>query len=229
MKTFCIALPESNLTELRNSSNLEIETFSAVLPFETTKIMRKKRLRWTYPWESPRHDLSSGLYLTPYATKVKEKRIACFLSHLQLWENCVEDNVPYIILEQDAVFQRKFEHEQVLQMSDYHFISLNEPQRGATPKADVYRKWIEENYKGTNGVGIAPVPYVRPTELPAGLPGHSAYYIKPEGAKKMLHLVKRYGCWPNDSIMCKQLLPKQMGCLYPFITKVKKGVSTTTL
>jgi hypothetical protein len=53
--------------------------------------------------------------------------------------------------------------------------------------------------------------------------------MKPAGAKKMIELAKQYGAWPNDALMCRQLLPGKLGCLTTYITRVEKMASTTTL
>ena len=45
--------------------------------------------------------------------------------------------------------------------------------------------------------------------------------IKPDGAKKLLDAVLYYGLWPNDCIMCKQLITR-MGVTRQFYTKVQK-------
>ena len=65
-------------------------------------------------------------------------------------------------------------------------------------------------------------------KIPQGLAGNSAYMIKPAGARKLLQLVKEYGAWPNDAIMCRQLLPN-IGVTRKFYTKVQGLRSTTTL
>jgi GR25 family glycosyltransferase involved in LPS biosynthesis len=65
-------------------------------------------------------------------------------------------------------------------------------------------------------------------KIPQGLAGNSAYIIKPEGARRLLELVKEYGLWPNDAIMCRQLISK-LGITKTYYTKVQGLESTTSL
>ena len=71
-------------------------------------------------------------------------------------------------------------------------------------------------------------PTIDDISVPQGLAGNSAYIIKPAGAKQMIELVDEYGLWPNDAIMCKQLV-KGLGVTKKFYTKVQRTRSTTTL
>ena len=71
-------------------------------------------------------------------------------------------------------------------------------------------------------------PTIDDITVPQGLAGNSAYIIKPQGAKHMLNLVKEYGLWPNDALMCKQLVPN-LYVTRKFFTTVQHTRSTTTL
>ena len=75
---------------------------------------------------------------------------------------------------------------------------------------------------------MQPIPTVDDYNIPQGLAGNSAYIIKPGGAKKMLDAVKEYGMWPNDALMCKQLI-KKMGVTKELYTRVQGLPSSTTL
>ena len=44
----------------------------------------------------------------------------------------------------------------------------------------------------------------------------------------MIQLVKEYGLWPNDAIMCRQLVPK-LNVTTEFYTRCQNLKSTTTL
>ena len=71
-------------------------------------------------------------------------------------------------------------------------------------------------------------PYVdEDMKVPQGLAGNSAYFIKPEGAEQMISLVYKYGMWPNDALMCRQLV-NGLGVTRKFYTKVQGLKSTTT-
>ena len=73
-----------------------------------------------------------------------------------------------------------------------------------------------------------PVPTIDEFNVPQGLAGNSAYIIKPAGANTMLKLSKEHGMWPNDALMCKQLVPN-LGVTRSFYTRIQGLRSTTTL
>jgi GR25 family glycosyltransferase involved in LPS biosynthesis len=126
------------------------------------------------------------------------------------------------IFEHDALFTSRVEFE-ILDNVKHDVISINSP-IGATRKASLF------NEKVVNAFGrVVDVPKIDEDNIPQGLPGNSAYYIKPAGAKKLINLVAEYGAWPNDAIMCRQLMPGKLGCLKPFCTIVQKSQSFTSL
>jgi GR25 family glycosyltransferase involved in LPS biosynthesis len=73
---------------------------------------------------------------------------------------------------------------------------------------------------------IQPVPSVDEFNIPQGLAGNSAYIIKPDGAKDILSAAREHGLWPNDALMCKQLVPK-LGVTKTYFTRVQGLPSTT--
>ena len=71
------------------------------------------------------------------------------------------------------------------------------------------------------------MPRIDEFNVPQGLAGNSAYIIKPSGAKNLIEATKQYGAWPNDALMCYQIIPK-LGVTRRFYTKVQGLPSTTT-
>jgi GR25 family glycosyltransferase involved in LPS biosynthesis len=102
-------------------------------------------------------------------------------------------------------------------------LGINNP-IGCTFKSREYYQHIIDNKQLTE---MRP-PKLAPDNVPQGLAGNSAYIIKPNGAKHMLKLVKEFGLWPNDAIMCRQLVPK-LGVTRKFYTHIQNLKSTTTL
>ena len=199
---------------------IELEKFEASTPENVVSEMKQFGLKWNYPWSQPVYDIQSGLLKTPYETADPNKRIACFLSHYRLWKKCVELDEPIFVFEHDALFMKKLDMT-VLLDSKYSVISLNDP-TGCTRKASIYFELV------TKKKGVVPVPVIDDLKIPQGLPGNSAYFIKPKGAKKLLNLVSEFGAQPNDAIMCRQLMPNTLGCLFPFITTVQRTSSMTS-
>ena len=232
MKAYVITLENNENSQrtanrLKESAPIDIETFWGITPNAVDSIMIKDGLKWTYPWNKPVDDFASGLTLHPYMTAEPKKRIACFLSHYTLWKMCDESNEPFFIFEHDAIFIDKSLPVEDLKKSHYHIIGLNHPFK-ATRRASVYDQVIREGHNEDN-YGIVRAPKIEDSNVPQGIAGNSAYFIKPEGAKTMLKLIKEYGCWPNDALMCRQLIHR-LGATKKYYTKVQSAArSTTTL
>lgn len=114
----------------------------------------KRNLEWEYPIAIPEQRFN--MVLTPYKTTNINKRIACALSHLNLWEMISEKIEPFknaIILEQDAVFERSFELKDYLYfdaVADWEFVcSLNSP-INATRKSTQFDKALKQSQKEDN-------------------------------------------------------------------------------
>ena len=210
----------SSSAKVKNDFTPEI--FDAVTPDDVDRKMTEYGLSWNYPSIGEEYDMKSGLKKSAYQTTQLDKRIACFLSHYEQWKMCAESGEPMIVLEHDAYFTAKVDID-MLEKSSYNIIGLNNPM-GATRRANMFHQQVKERSKG-----VVPCPKVDLDHVPQGLAGNSAYYIKPEGAKKMLELVNEFGAWPNDAIMCRQLLGGKLGVTNPYYTKVQGLVSTTSL
>ena len=205
------------------SANIEPKFYKAVVPEEVDGMMRFFNIQWNYPWEGETLDFKSGLTLRAYPTVDPKKRMACFLSHYQLWKGIVKNNKPCLILEHDAMFKSKKPLPvKYILMSPFDIIGINEPFR-ATRLPQVFH---DEVQKGKTEIIRAP--QIDHPNIPQGLAGNSAYIIKPAGAQHMIDLVKEYGAWPNDAIMCRQLVPK-LGVTKTYYTKTQGLRSTTTL
>ena len=204
----------------KKSTDLPIKTFEAVTEGYAEKMLRDLRLQWNYPWKGEEHDMKAGLRKSAYQTANPLRRVACFLSHYLLWKRCAEQDEPLIVLEHDAIFIKPFD-ETAFMKAECDIISLNDP-RGATRKSMDYHEKIQQRPQE-----VQPVPRIDKPEVPQGLAGNSAYIIKPSGARKMIKLVKEFGAWPNDAIMCYQLI-QGLGVTKTYYTKVQGTQSTTS-
>lgn len=197
-----------------------IQKFEAITPQHVDRVLSEQFIKWNYPWETPETDIATGLTKHPYVTANPQARIACALSHFLLWKTCYKMRQPIIILEHDAKFINRLDFYPE-QTGRLEIIGINDP-RGATRKSGLYH---EEIQKGRTA--IQPVPTIDDVSVPQGLAGNSAYLIKPEGAQKMIGLVKTYGLWPNDAIMCKQLI-RTLGVTKKYYTTIQRLQSTTS-
>ena len=223
-----------------SKSDINAFVYDAVTPRNLEESMNKvfpkssilPPISYTYPTEGTRFDMKSGLQLSAYPTKDLRKRIACFMSHYNLWLKCITDDKPIMILEHDALFTNKFEYSKIEDRFKGDILALNSP-LGATRRASLYRDKIREivakkSKKPKDNISIVLVPWIDDKIVPQGLPGNSAYIIKPTGAKKLIELTAEHGIWPNDAIMCKQLMPGKLQQVYPWYTKVQKIDSHTS-
>jgi len=193
---------------------------------------------WTWPTTpgQKRLDLKSGLELSGYGAKDYRKVVACLVSHMRLWVTAANLNHPIVIFEHDAIMKRPFtiEHwrkmyikkDETLNASDdFGIIGLNDP-RGATRKANVYLEKVMEASNEGPSITV-PSPWIDSKEIPQGIAGNSAYIIGPKPARKLLSIIGEYGLWPNDALMCRQLMGPVLHQAYPFFTGLQ-GIKSTT-
>jgi len=192
---------------------------------EVNDYFKRNNLTWNYPWDETEHDASTGLTKTPYPTVTPWKRMGCFASHYELWKTCTISDEAFLILEHDALFTGRLDLNYLFVDSDWenkdYIVGINDP-RGATRRAHVFHQKICDSW-----APLQEVPKVDTPDIPQGLGGNSAYIITPSAAKKVIALVDKYGAWPNDAIMCYQLLD----CLYvskEYYTTVQRLKSTTS-
>ncbi len=65
-------------------------------------------------------------------------------------------------------------------------------------------------------------------EIPSGLAGNSAYLITPMAAKALLKKTKEVGMWPNDVVMCKQLMGDWVQTAHPHFSEIQLHDNSTT-
>ena len=216
-----LAATRCKLSSKNAKNNFNLEIFDAIVPDQVDDLMKKFKLEWTYP-DVHRLNYKAGLHLHPYTTANLNARIGCALSHYILWKECFEKNEPILILEHDAKFLRKLDYDYILK-SNFDIIGINDP-IFATRRDQFYRNKIQNNAFKEK---IIPVPTIDDDMVPQGLAGNSAYIIKPRGADQMLKAAKYYGLWPNDALMCKQLI-KRLGVTSTFYTTIQRMEKSTT-
>jgi len=229
MKAFVICIKGNQISEKgteacissskKVKNDFKINVFDAVTPNMAKTVMIGNGLKWKYPWQGQETDLATGLVKSAYQTANKNARIACAMSHWLLWHKCIKHHEPILVLEHDALFTTKLDWKLILE-SKYEIIGINSP-ASATRKAHEFHDIVQEGDSW-----IQPVPAVDEFNVPQGLAGNSAYIIKPAGARSLLEAVREHGLWPNDAIMCKQLIPN-LGVTKTYFTRVQGLPSTT--
>lgn len=208
-------------SSIQVKNDFKIKNFDAVIPQETDDFAKKNNLSWNWPWQGTEDCWSSGLTKSAYETANPKARIACFMSHYKLWCECVIQEEPILIFEHDALFKHKLDLDLLFE-SKYGIIGLNDP-RGATRKSMEFYQAILNNPEK-----VQDVPVIDEFKIPQGLAGNSAYLIKPASAMELINLTDEFGMWPNDAIMCRQLLPRRLGVTKTFYTTIQNLQSTTT-
>jgi GR25 family glycosyltransferase involved in LPS biosynthesis len=229
MKAYAIIIKDNVISEnganklfkssFEVNNEFKISRFNAITPEKVDKTLKKYKLTWNYPWESVVFDDITKLKKSPYSAKDPNKKIACALSHYSLWIKCVELNEPILILEHDALFIEKLNIDFLVD-STYQIIGINNP-LGSTRKSVLYNSLIRSNIEE-----IQPIPVIDDDEIPQGLAGASAYFVKPDGCKEVIEKIKEVGLWHNDALLCRQLF-NFIGVTKKYYTKTQKLPSTT--
>ena len=225
---------------VNSKANVDPFVFNAVTPRSLPQYQKRlfgqtaiPNIKYTYPLAGEkRYDMRTGLQLSGYPTKDINKRISCFVSHYNLWKLCIEYDEPIMILEQDAMFTSGFDYGTIKDKFTGDILGLNNA-IGATRLAGAYDSTLKEAHKTRSKdpkkPGVYEAPWVDKNRMvPQGIAGNSAYIIKPTGAEKLITLTAENGIWPNDAMMCKQLMPGKLQHIYPYVTKVQGGRSTTS-
>ena len=209
----------------RVGNDFRPEIFEATIAKNAEDHLSKLLLEWNYPWEGVVTDLKTGLKKSAYPTRNRLNRIACAISHYRLWAVCVKTDKPMLIMEHDAIFIQRLRYNNLLEDKYYNIIGINNP-IGNTRKSHEFHKILQQSVDREN-TGIIPVPTIDNFDIPQGLAGNSAYIIKPKGARMCIKAASEHGLWPNDALMCKQLIP-HMGVTKAYYTNTQRVVSTTT-
>lgn len=230
MKAYSIVIKDHEVSELgfwrtcgsssQCGNTFEINRYDAVTHDKAMSVLLGSGLSWNYPWDKPVRDINSGLLKSPYQTRNPNARIACALSHYKLWEKCYKEDETFLIMEHDCVWFNKLDI-WVTEDPRYDIIGINDP-RGCTRRSNQFHQAV----KKAQGL-VTRAPKIDEDYVPQGIAGNSAYIMQPTGAKKMLDLVSEYGLWPNDALMCRQLVPS-LGVTKTYYTGVQGLPSTTT-
>jgi GR25 family glycosyltransferase involved in LPS biosynthesis len=121
------------------------------------------------------------------AGKFKKNRVGvlgCFLSHYYLWKQCVDDNIPYLILEHDGYFIKNLPNDILDKFDDV--LKLD--------RLDPYSSSYNNSLDAENNLPITVLPYTNPsskykTRIGLGttyFKGAYSYIIKPHAAKKIV-------------------------------------------
>lgn len=125
----------------------------------------------------------------------------CAASHYLLWKKCVEDNVPYLILEHDAFMIRPLPFDALNRFADV--LKLD----SANPFAESYNNDVQIDH-GDKIVDYDLSWGYKKKAAPYGgyFRGAWAYIIKPHAAKKIIDQMKISGWVPADKQFGEKIL-----------------------
>jgi GR25 family glycosyltransferase involved in LPS biosynthesis len=185
MKTFIIRLKNNIISEKYSLECVEqakifgvnVEYFDAINGLEYQSHLEQLKIKPRYKFKKGR----AGVF-------------GCFLSHYYLWKKCVEENIPFVILEHDGFFIRPLpknildSFKDILKLDNcdpysknYNSIIQAQPTETIIQQyQNTQAKFLEKNQTGN---------YMR---------GAYGYIIKPHAAKKILDWILINGFVPAD-------------------------------
>lgn len=128
-----------------------------------------------------------------------DRCLAAFLSHHQLWEQCVKENEDFLILEHDAVFVNN-----IPSIFKHPIVSLGKPSYG--------------KYNNPQTLGEGPLVSKR------YFPGAHAYHVTPAGALDLINKAKK-SAGPTDIFINLDLFP-YLQEVYPWPVEAKDNFTT---
>lgn len=126
LQTFIVPATTPDTIDLDIKSNFSREYAES--------LYENKRLRYTWP-KTPVEDgidFSTGIYKRAYAAADWRKVAACTVSHMRMWQQCIDLDEPIVILEHDAFFVRKFK---------YVYVAMCGHKMGSAAKGTDYKEF----------------------------------------------------------------------------------------
>ena len=146
------------------------------------------------------HDILLYLKLRQYKPKMKGGRLGvlgCFLSHFFLWQECVSNNEPYMILEHDAYMLRPLPKKILKRFPDVLKLDSLDPYRDTynnelASQTEELRIWSlherKEHGKYQHSRGLYSI-------------GGYGYIIKPHAAHEIITQARLFGFRPADHML----------------------------
>jgi GR25 family glycosyltransferase involved in LPS biosynthesis len=157
---------------------IEVQYFDAINGLDYQSHLTKLNIHPKYKFKKGR----AGVY-------------GCFLSHYYLWRKCMEDGIPYLILEHDGYFVRPLPDDVLDRFDDVLKLDNNDPYSKG------YNKVIEQ--ETNNPVTVEkyqnPAPkFLEKNQTGNYMKGAYGYIIKPHAAERILKWISENGFVPSD-------------------------------
>lgn len=186
MKSFIIRLKNNPISEKYAAEcveqakkfNIHVDFFDAVNGLDYPAHLEKLKIH-------PRYKFKKG----------KAGVFGCFLSHYYLWQQCVNENVPYLILEHDGFIIKSLPEDILSNFKDV--LKLD--------NLDPYSKSYNSLIKEQENQNVIIQKYINPSakfleknQTGNYIKGAYSYIIKPHAAKKLLDWISVNGFVPAD-------------------------------
>ena len=187
MKSFIIRLKGHELSERLSDDcieqakkyNIEVKKFDAIVGSEYKNHLEKLNIK---------------LHTNVTLQKMSDGHYGNFLSHYYLWLNCINDNIPYLILEHDGYFIKPLSNDILNNFDNVLKLDLFHPYKS------YYDKKVKEGEN--NIISISTIKEHSPNKKKsAGFysAGAYAYIIKPLACKKLIDWINVNGFLPTDN------------------------------
>lgn len=128
--------------------------------------------------------------------------IGCFLSHYELWQECVARNTPLTIMEHDGIFIRDLPDDILDNFDDV--LHLDPGRTHISQLGGEYRKYVSNTL-------LSPIEYTyyRENETDIAGPylyGAYGYIIKPHAAQKLINFASAEGVHPADVMIGRKIV-----------------------
>jgi glycosyl transferase family 25 len=204
MKAFIIRLKNNPISEKHaidcveqaKTFGIDIDFFDAINGLVYREHIDKLGIKPRYKFKKQR----AGVY-------------GCFLSHYYLWKQCVEDNIPYTILEHDGYFINPMPNNVLDNFTDVLKLDTLDP----------YSKNYNEEIESSLSNQLTYINYNNPnakngfTKLGVSKPGTGnymrgayGYIIKPHAAKKIIDWIAINGFVPADQQLGNDIVDIQV-------------------
>jgi GR25 family glycosyltransferase involved in LPS biosynthesis len=133
--------------------------------------------------------------------------MALCIGHQSIWEECVENNMNYLILEDDVIIQNLYENQKIIKQSILSFLSITEPSilyLQATSPAQERPKYKLKKYPDSKLSKYNDVLY-QVSNTSRDWAGTAAYMINPAGAKKFIERSNSNGITAPDAFIDRSI------------------------
>lgn len=145
----------------------------------------------------------------------------CFFSHYYLWKQCVQDDVPYIILEHDGYILKNIDNNILKCFDDVLTLDRLDPYSSSyssTLQQEECLSFEIQEYVNTSAKHIVSKTYPVVTNY---FKGAYSYIIKPTAAKKLIKHIAENGYLPadqqiNSTILKLNTVIPSLARLHPF-------------